>query len=140
MWDDSDNLVHSGGTCIAPSEASRKVSLLVAQPHACALHLVSGVLRTKLIRAAGQWRGPEEITLMSCVVPACCLPGITRLAVCPTPSYFHGKGSNKQLIQLLHVKVREAFGGIVEVHVQLSHDGRLSSFMPDGQQAPETIR
>ena len=29
MWDDSDNLVHSGGTCIAPSEASRKVSLLL---------------------------------------------------------------------------------------------------------------
>ena len=26
VWDDSDNLVHSGGTCIAPSEASRKVS------------------------------------------------------------------------------------------------------------------
>lgn len=60
VWDDSDNLVHSGGTCIAPSEASRKV--------------------------------------------------------------------------------REAFGGIVEVNVQLSHDGRLSSFMPDGQQAPETIK
>ena len=46
----------------------------------------------------------------------------------------------KKLIQILYVQVREAFGGIVEVNVQLSHDGRLSSFVADGQQAPETIK
>ncbi len=77
---------------------------------------------------------------MSCCVPACCLPTLSQLDVCPTPSIVLEKGSVKQLIQLLYVKVREAFGGIVEVNVQLSHDGRLSSFMPDGQQAPETIK
>ena len=112
-----------------------ELCLLIAQPHACALHLVSGVLRTELTRA-----GPKEIRLISCCVPACCPAVITRLAVCPAPSQSLEKGKAKQLIELLCVKVREAFGGILEVDVQLSHDGRLSSFMPDGQQAPETIR
>ena len=125
---------------LTQGELNLLIGVAGAKQHACDMFYVSGVPLTELTRTARRWGGPEETRLMSCCVPACCLPTLSQLDVCPTPSIVLEKGSVKQLIQLLYVKVREAFGGIVEVNVQLSHDGRLSSFMPDGQQAPETIK